>query len=269
MPHTVAIDGRARPVPATWNELDRPLLRRLAPLLYRRYPDAPTQRMHLLAALLGLPLAFVFATMTPVQFLEICWLTDFLVESVALTRLPEPAVWVHFRRYHGPADALNNLRFLEFVFADSYFVAYAQTQHVQWLDKLLAVLYRPGRWWGTAAAGDRRQPFNEHLVGRRAERLARLPDDQKLVLLTWYRGCRQALEQRYPRVFAAPREAPAADTAPDGWAFVLREMSGGAFGTLDETGQQNLHTVLAKMEDDARRAEQLRQQYEAQQAHAQ
>lgn len=261
--HDVRIDGRPRPVEATWNELTRRRLLALVPLLYRRYDNETEQRLHLLAFLLRVPLSFVVATMTPVQFLELRWLTDFLLDAVQLTAQRLPTVRRGLRRYHGPRAGLRNLRFLEFVFADSYFVAYARSGDAQWLDRLLAVLYRPGRLTGARAAGDRRQPFNENLIEARAARLRRLPLPQKLAVATWYRGCRHGLEQQFKRVFIPARQ-DAAEQAPDGWAFVLRELSGGAFGPLEQTGQQHLHTVLAKMEDDARRAEQLREQ--AQQA---
>jgi hypothetical protein len=268
--HQVSLNGRPKPVPEIWNELTRQQLLRLMPILYGRYTDANRQQLEALWVLLGIGWALGLA-ITPVQYCQIKWLADFLLaESVGLTVQLLPFVDTHWyrRRLWGPAEAFRNLRFLEFVFADSYFVAYVNSQDEQWLDRLLAVLYRPQRFPyrpnSTNYGGDRRQDFNENLIEARALQLAKLPRTEKLAILTWYRGCRQALEQKYPLVFTPDNERQAADNS-GGWAHVLREMSGQAFGTLDETGRQHLHTVLAKMEDDSRRAQELQRQAKAQQ----
>ena len=217
--------------------------------------------------LLAVPLATVLLRFTAVQILEIRWLTDFVLESAGLTAQLLPAVrvpgWRYWLRgrFWGPRESLRNVSFAEFIFADAYFVAYAKGQKADFLDLLVAVLYRPQRWpYRPRAAGyggDRRQAFNEHLVRRRAAVLAQLPRGQKLAVLTWYRGCRQQLETDFPLVFQAAPEADASAPASAGWGQVLRELSGQAFGTLEQTKQQPIRLVLAKMQDDAARAQEL------------
>lgn len=269
--HDVSLNGQAKKVAATCDELSRWQLLRLMPVLYGPYySDAYRPRLEILRVLLGISPALTLR-ITPVQWCQLLWLTDFLLsEQLVFTRQLLPwarARWWGRRRY-GPADGLSNVRFLEFVFADSYFVAFAQSQDEKYLHRLLSVLYRPQRrpYRPRAAnyGGDRREDFNENLVGERAGRwAARLPQAQQLAILTWYRGCRHALERRYPLVFTPANEDKASENA-GGWAYVLREMSGAAFGNFEETGRQHLHTVLSKMEDDTRRAQELQRQAEAQ-----
>lgn len=265
----LSLNGRLKDVAGSWNELSREQLLRLVPVLYRPYTDIQRQRIDLLCILFGINAVFALR-ITPVQFCQILWLTDFLLgEKVELTvqLLPWVRVRWYQRKLYGPAAGLSNLRFLEFVFADSYFMAYSQSQDSQWLHKLLAVLYRPQRDRYRPSAvdygGDRRQDFNENLVDERVPDVARLPLAVQLAILTWYRGCRHALEQEFPLVFTPANENTASDS-PGGWGYVLREMSGAAFGSFDETGRQYLHTVLSKMEDDTRRAMALQRQAEAQ-----
>lgn len=266
--HEVILNGRPKPVAATYDELSRTQLLRLVPMLFGAYTDRHRQRIELLTVLLGVSLPLVLR-FTPVQLLEIFWLTDFLLaEELVFTRQLLPVVraaWYR-RRLHGPADGLAGVQFLEFVFADSYFMAYAQGQEETWLDHLVATLYRPQRrpYRPHAAdyAGDRRQDFNPALIDARVPEVARLPQAEKLAIYLWYRGCRRALELRYPRVFTPANEQQA--QAPGGWDYVLREMSGAAFGSFEETGRQKTGQLLAKMEDDARRAEELKRQAEMQ-----
>jgi hypothetical protein len=262
-------------VAATWNQLTRPLLLRVLGVLYSPGSDENQLRIRLLAVLLQLPLATVLYRVTPVQIIQIKHLTDFVLEGVGLTAQLLPLVRLPLRRdvlrrrWWGPRENLRNVRFLEFIFADSYFVAVSrEPQNPAWLDKLVAVLYRPQRRpyrpKAVDYAGDRREDFNSVHVLTRADRLALLPQLEKLAVLTWYRGCRAQLEKDFPLVFT-PANEDAAAQATDGWAHVARELSGGAFGTLEQTERQLVRDVLAKMEDDARRAEALREQARKQQ----
>jgi hypothetical protein len=265
----VKIDGRLRLVPATWNELSRPLLLRVLAVLYGPNADVQQLRIKLLAVLLQVPLALVVLHVTPVQVVQIQWLTNFLLEELTLTAqllpwLKRPG-WRHWlgRRWWGPRESLRNVSFAEFIFADAYFVAYARSQEPAHLDQLVAVLYRPQRadYDPTAVSflGDRREDFNEHLVPARARCFAALDMTEKLAVLTWYRGCRLQLERDYPLVFEAP-EGVDVDPTGGGWGQVLRELSGQAFGTLQETKQQPIRLVLAKLQDDAHRAKELARQ---------
>lgn len=269
--HTVIINSKAKQVASTWDELGPVQVKRLMPTLYHRYTDLNQQRVEVLEILLGLSRPFSLR-LTPVQWLEIFWLADFLLnQPVTLTTqlLPRvrpgrwPIAW-----YYGPDDALSNLSFLEFAFADAYFMAYAQIGEEKWLNLLIGTLYRPQctryRPRATDYNGDRRQAFNEHLIELHTARLAKLPSAIKLLIFTWYRGCRHALEQRYQLVFT-PSSQEQVRSHADGWAYVLREMSGQAFGNFDETGKQYIDIVLSKMNDDIARAEELRRQQEAQQ----
>ncbi|MGI4873361.1 MAG: hypothetical protein ACRYFX_19560 [Janthinobacterium lividum] len=269
--HSVQIGTQRKHVAATWNELSPEQLLRLLPVLYGHYPNETAQRLHLLPVLLGItPLSLL--RFTPVQLVEIKWLADFLLTGpVTLTTqlLPQLNGRWYQRPLWGPADELGGVCFLEFAFADAYFVAFANDQQQdKWLDHLVAALYRPQRRpyrpQAPDYAGDRREPFNEHLLDSRLPRVARLPRLVKLAVFTYYRGCRHALEQRYPHVFT-PAQQGEAQAHPDGWAHVLRELSGQAFGNYAETGRQALDVVLAKMNDDLARAEQLRREHEAQQ----
>ena len=265
--HDVHINGRHHPVAATWNELPRPVLLQAVAVLYAGAPSDAELRLRLLQALLQVPRA-VIAGFTSVQVVQIFWLTDFLLTDVDLTDQLLPEVRRGKKTFHGPRARFRNLRFLEFIFADAYFVAFSQEpDHEEWLNRLVAVLYRPERRPYQPLAvdygGDRREDFNEHHVALRTARLARIPRAEKLAIYTWYRGCRLALERDFPHVFT-PAHQDAAQQATDGWAHVLREMSGPTFGPMALTEQQLVRTVLAKMEDDAVRAEQLRRQAETQ-----
>ncbi|MCA8831974.1 hypothetical protein [Hymenobacter pini] len=263
--HDIQIDGRQRTAPDCWNALTRKELLTVVRLLYSPTRTKMDLRLRLLCVVLALPLPRLLA-FTEVQLAQLLWLTDFIFAGNELTKQLLPSVQLLWskgpaRTYFGPRDSLRNVRFAEFIFADSYFVRYTQQPTPELLNKLVAVLYRPQRRnynpHSSEYAGDRREDFNEHLIEHRSRHLARLPDKTKLAVFVWYAGCREQMAHLYPLVFTPQTQEEASEK---GWDYVLREMSGGAFGTVESTGRQNLHMVLAKMQDDLEAAERIREQ---------
>ncbi|MBO0360743.1 hypothetical protein J0X19_22470 [Hymenobacter sp. BT186] len=246
--------GRTRyRVPSTWNELTRAQLLGVMGVLYGPETKLPA-RLRLLSVLSGAPLAELL-TLPEIVVVQLYPLTDFVAsEEHRLTEQLLPEVKVGRTRFVGPRSSFRNLLFGEFIFADTYFRAWATHRSAEALDLFLATLYRPAvpglgpgdpRW-----RGDRREEFNEHRTEYLAQRLAHLPDAQKLAITTWYRGCRTQLELEFPEVFDGPDEVR--QGKPGDWGQVLRKLSGGAFGPLEQTARQHTRTLLAEMQDRAR-----------------
>lgn len=254
---TLQIGTFTRQVPSTWHELSRKQLLRLLPEVYAK--PTPDRRLRLLAALSGYPLPLL-AGLAPVVLGQLLPLTDWLAsDQHRLTDQLLPTLAVTRRAgqhttWHGPLGQLRNLLFGEFMFADTFFVLYCQHGQAHLLDQFLTVLYRPARPDADPDApdwtGDVRLPFNEHQLERRTPKVAKVPHIQKLAVLTWYQGCRAQLADEFPDVFAAAEQEAGsrAKQAPD-WGRVLRKLSGGAFGPVQQTAQQPLRLVLAEIQD--------------------
>ncbi len=242
-------------VPAAWNELSRQQLLRVTRLHCQ--PFATDRALDDAFRAVLLP-ARQWARLNAVQRVELRRLVPvrFLrdpTECAPLTEQRLPWLTRPFRhdplqrRYHGPRANFRNLRFAEFMFADTYFLRYLQTGDEAQLNRLVAVLYRPQRAGyaphAPAYGGDRREEFNENLLDARARRLASVPHHAKYAVLLWYRGCRRALESRFEYVFSDDNNAKA---ATGGWSDVLHELAGGV-PQLDATAQQLLPNVLREM----------------------
>jgi hypothetical protein len=257
---TLQIGTFTRQVPSTWHELSRKQLLRLLSAVYAK--PTPDRRLRLLSALSSYPLPLL-AGLAPVVLGQLLPLTDWLAsEQHRLTDQLLPTLAVERRAgrpttWHGPLGQFQNLLFGEFMFADTFFVLYCQHGHASALDQFLTVLYRPARAGADPDApdwnGDVRLPFNEHQLAHRTAKVARVPEGQKLAVLTWYRGCRAQLADEFPDVFAAAEEdaGSKARQAPPDWGRVLRKLAGGAFGPVQQTAQQPLRLVLAEMQDAA------------------
>ena len=248
---------------STWDELTRGQLGEVVQVLYGPEQFWPA-RLRLLSIVSGAPLAQLIE-LPEVQVKQLYPLTDFLFsEDHQLTRQLVPELRVPAPkplRLLGPGDSLQGVQFGEFIFADTYFCLYAKRQSAEALDHFLAALYRPMRagkglrpghpdW-----SGDARERFNEHNVGYFARYMNQVPDVDRLSILLWYRGCRQQLVSEYPDVFDVATEAgPGRRAESADWGRVLRQLSGGALGALDQTAGQHLRTILAEMNDRAKEA---------------
>lgn len=248
-----------RQLATTYNELSGRQLLQLARL--RQRPAEPTADQ-LLEVLLQVPRR-TFRQLTVVHRVELRPRARFLGADADVAPLSAqllPVLRCGLRRYHGPREALRNLRFDEFIFADTYYLRYLQTGGATWLDQLVAVLYRPERPdydpQAVSFAGDRRQDFNEHLVPARVAAQRGLPAYVKQAVLLYYRGCRRLLEQRYDYVFTTSTQAQASSS---GWQDVLHELAGGVH-RLEATAHQGLHNVLREMNRVLRQAEEHAEQ---------
>lgn len=191
------------------------------------------------------------------------WLT----ETNTLTRQLQPAfrlpVAQAWQKLHGPGELFINITFAEFVVAEKHFMRYCKSSKTEDLHQLVATFYRPLRWFHHVRKlfgnynGDQRAAFNEHLVADRSRKMAGVSEVILLAILTWYRGCREALERLYPHVFTSGESEGPKPLNP-GWEPVLRGMSGGKFGDYDKTKHINVHIVLREMNEQLRQAEEVK-----------
>ncbi len=115
-------------------------------------------------------------------------------------------VWYkRLRPLHGPANRLYNVRFGEFIAADNFFRRWVATKQDEFLDKLIAVLYRPAdsnrKPESRNYHGDRRTKFNEHNVNKRAKQTGRMNPVKKLAVALWYNGCLHHLAANFENCF--------------------------------------------------------------------
>lgn len=259
--HDLTINGRGYQVAESWNELTRrQLLRIIRVLLMPMDPQAI--KMRILHELLPLPTGLFFA----LEDSQITWLlrlAGFVTEEATLTRnlLPEIRLPIlktyRWQQLHGPADRLGNLVMAEFIFTESFFLAWHHSQNQDYLDNLIAILYRPQREGYDPASpdykGDRREDFNPHLFEKRAQSWVKhLSKPVKMAVLYYYAGCRQALIDQYPEVFGGEETGGPASASP--LRDMLHDLPNDKFGTIDEAEKAPLHTVLYEINKANKRA---------------
>lgn len=108
--------------------------------------------------------------------------------------------------YYGPSDKLFNINFSEFIHAETNLKRFNETKEIKYLDRLVAVLYRPqDKHYDPESPdykGDRRAPFNDHRIDERAEQLRKLNHNIRMCIYLFYVGCQWWIQQQFPHVFS-------------------------------------------------------------------
>ena len=245
-----------RKVPAKWNELTSEQLLEIIRIQFSS-ESGNYQKLLLLKELLQVDMPTMLL-MSEVQHIQLYQLLNFLEDNNLTTQLlpsvePEEGLLLH-----GPSERFRNLTFAEFIYTETLYARLAKKVEDTTLDRFIAVLYRPEREDYNPKSpnykGDIRQDFNEHLIEQRMPLISKLPMQHKLAILAWYRGCKRELEQLYDKVFT---ESNVKKASKSDWGDVVLSLSGGRFGTLEQTATQRVHTIFKEMQRLAREHEEI------------
>jgi hypothetical protein len=178
-------------------------------------------------------------------------LTKNLFPEIKIGRIQLP--WLNFT-FYGPADNFDNITLEEYADSEFCLAEYARTSSELWLNRFLAVLYRPGSKSLLRSTGDARRPYNIHENDYLGRKLATLSDNQKCAILFWYYGCRNVLTEDYKFLFSKENAQKAEQGA--GWVDVIHGMAGAKFGDIKQTGKTLLKVILTEMRHQYQQAQQ-------------
>jgi hypothetical protein len=258
IPHT----GKTYQMPNAWNELTPLQLIAIAPVILSTVrPEDATP--YIINSLLGWnrDIKKVIRRTKDVSVLftdirnKLYPLVDWIFKSNNLTKnilpvinIPAGFKYLSADKLYGPADSFNNLTIGEFDDAEYWFDLYhtGGMQDMHALDMMIAILYRAPMPKYKPEMGDIRQPYNIHLNELRAAQLAKVSVGIKKAILLWYMGCRSEIVESYPFLFKKSDKGGAAGLK--GWTPIIYDLAGGKFGTLNETANTPLKTILYELQ---------------------
>ncbi|MGN6293760.1 MAG: hypothetical protein ACTHMV_13535 [Chitinophagaceae bacterium] len=167
---------------------------------------------------------------------------NWLFEGFRITRqlIPE------YGGMYGPSGDFDNFKMAEFHFSEQYYRELKEGGDS--LDKLVGVLYRPGKSGYDRRRdpdGDTRIPFNENLITWSAKKISRWPNAVKISIFIWYDSCRQALEENNPLVFKVDSEYESQfDTGMYG---IMRSLAGDKLGPVEKIEQLYVHHAMMEI----------------------
>lgn len=251
-------------VPASWNELTKEQLCRVAALLFSGQKDPERLRIELLRTLMRLKWHHLFL-LGGERLIDLFPFVKFIEDEITLTDNKVLSITESGIRFFGPMRDFSSLCAEEWTDADEAFVEFSRTNSVNDLDRFMAILFRErkkGMWKNHSKwTNDYRQPYFEYENGGRIRHMAKVPLPVKLSILLWWKGCRREWEEVFERVFKAKEEL---GPQSFGWQETMLKLSGAEFGDLEKTQKTYMYKLMLKMEVTLKDEEYRKEQEKAQ-----
>lgn len=179
---------------------------------------------------------------TEINILE---LTHFIFEKNTLTTNKFPSLKAgYFGKVYGPVDTLANITINEFSFALNFYNRYNINGSSDDLDLFMACLYRP-KCKEDNINGDVRGIFNPFLIEKHLPLIKRISFEYKQATYLFFCGCLEHFAKEFEFVFK--RTAIESVNTKSTFLDVILNISGGKFGTFDQTKDQNAFIFLKEL----------------------
>ncbi|MDN3688696.1 hypothetical protein [Cyclobacterium jeungdonense] len=210
--HQVHINKTTYPLPSRWDELTADQVIKTAWLSSQRLDRIKLAKLLFIVLTRSLPWHkrlriqwFYFFQANTLERGDLVFLTRSFAEFTQFTAQKLEKIWgksVLKPTFYGPTSAMANCTLWEYVKAEQYFTRYLKDRDEEWLNKLIAVLYRPRRRdYDPQVHEDPRVPLLDTTIPFRARQIARLPLPVRIAILMWFDGCRIQIIRMFPFIF--------------------------------------------------------------------
>ncbi|PRY90566.1 hypothetical protein [Mongoliibacter ruber] len=195
---------------------------------------------------------FYFFTASTIERADILYQTLTFQDFRRFTSQKFKKIRSLFVLLHGPDSGLANATLWEYIKAEKYYLRYSSTNKSEWLDLLVATLYRPQRKkYSKFEHEDIRVPLNDAVIKKFLPYVEKIDLETKLSILAWFDNCREQIIKHFPLIFP---KAPAQEktnplqqikkksTEPD-WMPMISELAG-SMDNYDKIGNTNLFTAF-------------------------
>ena len=171
---------------------------------------------------------------------------QFIYEGNTLTRFPAIKP-LNGNQYFPPLPQISNLTIGEMAVADDLHIKFRNTGDTSILPYLAATLY--------VMQQQPRPPYDKNDLSFKAPDFEKLSLGELLVIEMAFAGCKEYIAKKFPTVFPAKAtdENNAIQTPPkkansSQFPKLILELSGGKFGTHEQTSRTNCYVFLAEFE---------------------
>lgn len=247
-------------LPQSWDEVPEHLYPFLARIYLRdsRFMNEKDKLVRTLAILMDESLG-ALDLLNDGQLLDMIRMVHWVYERMDLTENKIFSFTKDGVDYLGPSSDLSNMRFGEFIMAETYFMQYIESrmENTILLDKLISVLYRPhgiGPEYSPGDPvyrGDCRQKFNSNLVDVRSTSIKDLDLAIKDGIYLFYAVARDILFSYYPNIFSKRKSSTDQNKSGQvnfGWIGVFDDMLGEKGRTAESLEDEFLSTALMSLE---------------------
>lgn len=244
-------------LPSRMDELTPTQLKKMMWVISRKLYGVDKAKLMVLIMSLSLPIwkrlkfqFFYFFQANIIERADIVFLTQSFQQFDQITIQKIQKIGGRFVLLHGPESGLINSTFWEYIKAEKYYLNYTKTLDKEWLNKLVATLYRPARKdYDKRIHEDIRIPLSDHGIKYHLREVEKTDMETKLAILKWFDSCRNALAKNFPLVFPKPKQSAKTNNPIEmlsqspanggGWLQLISELAG-SMDNYDKIGNTNL-----------------------------
>ncbi len=186
-------------------------------------------------------------------------LIEFILSGNQLSKQPYPVIIIEGRNFYGPESDFDNLQCGEYEDADIPYLRFLETTDPIHLAEMAAILYRPkGTPYITySSQSDKNELYQADRFTRQFEKL---PPWQLYSIYMWWTGTKTVMQQIFHHVY---EKGSGKNEEVDYMAFTkcIHAAAGPKNGTRDQVRRTEIKAILFDMDEEARKAKELEQQY--------
>ena len=168
----------------------------------------------------------------------------FIYNDNSLTRFPDIKK-IKGQKYYPPLNQISNLTIAELAVADDLYIKWRNTKDIECLYYLAATLY--------VIQQQPRPPFDKNDLAFKGPLFKDLSMAELLTIELAFHGCKEYLAKKFTKAFPKGDDTKTTKTKskPTSSQFpqLILHLSGGKFGTHEQTGRTNCYTFLAEFEN--------------------
>ena len=157
---------------------------------------------------------------------------DFIIEDISLFKNP-----AMIGKYTGCNYRLYGLCLAEWIMLDQFYIAFAKTQRVEFLDKMLAVTYRK----------DGEKYSEEEDISKLAMRFRRIKARDKYIVFLWYTSVKMWLKIKYYYLFSTGSETGEQQPADEYVLGLLSSLNDGVVANNPQIKLTPAHEVFYEL----------------------
>jgi hypothetical protein len=242
-------------IPSKWEELSPDQFATILEVLGHRNADKYTIGVSVLALLFGAKNYSLLRDMDDEELHCLMPLCNFIFDSdIPLINFYQ-TLKVDKKTLYAPSLDLSTINFGEWCFAYQMWEFFVKSKDLVFLDKLIAIIYRPKNKLKNAleTTGDIRESFNENSIELRAALIAKLELKTKQAIFAWFNTAITMIMVRREKVFPkseVQEETPETQEAPGNtFLTIFRELLGAKWGTTEVLKSTNAMFVLDYLEE--------------------
>ncbi|MNK47607.1 hypothetical protein D3C87_664190 [compost metagenome] len=242
--NTISINDQPFTAPQNWSEMGQAELLKWVKIIHKQLSRTDAFALAVITFYKIKPR--LYFKLEPAHHVQLKNTVAFLAEENLLNRWLIPSIKVStFTRFYGPEDYLSSSTIKEFRFCELFYHNYARTKKTEFLDKLIATLFRPK---GNCDVDDR-DKLTRSIIAKNCRKVTKLAVHEKHAILFNYEGCRNAIFKAYPKIFKSNGTDAKSNETPD-LENIINVVSGGKFGTFIQTEETLIYRFLDHLENE-------------------